>query len=263
MSTILQGKVAVITGGSKGIGKAIALALASEGARIAICGRDELALKQTRQELEEKLRADVVAVKANLVKANDIRRFVESVVKKFDWIDILVNNAGGASVGGISRVTDDDWENHLQVKLMGSIRMAREVIPIMRKAGGGRIINIAGIAGREPNPLLMIPGVVNAAILNFTKALAREVERDFIFVNAVNPGTTETGLTEEVFTALGELLEKVPDDIRQATAGAVPQGRLVRPEDIANAVVFLASDSSGFINGSSITIDAGRTAGIG
>lgn len=262
MNTSLQGKVAVITGGSKGIGKAIAFALATEGARIAICGREELTLKQTRQELEDRLRTDVVAMKANLLKANDIRRFVEAVLKKFDRIDILVNNAGGGHVGGIMKTTDDEWEYHIQLKLMGSIRMAREVIPAMRKAGGGRIINIVGIAGKEPSPLFMVPGVTNAALLNFTKALSKEVEKDFIFVNAINPGTAETGLTGEIFDSIAELTGRKPDDIRQATAGAFPQGRLVRPEDIANAVVFLASDAASFINGISINIDAGRTAGL-
>ena len=183
MNTNLQGKVVLISGASKGIGKAAALMLATEGARLALCARDEKALKLAADEIQAQTHADVLTVKANMTKSNDIHRFVSAAINKFDHVDILINNAGGANVGGILTTTDEDWEYHIQLKLLGYIRMAREVIPYMKTNGGGKIINIVGMAAKEPNPLFMVPGVTNAALLNFTKSLSKELEKDNITVS--------------------------------------------------------------------------------
>ena len=262
MTTDLQGKVALVTGASKGIGKAIASMLATEGVRLAICAREEEALKLAAEEIQIQTHADIVAVKANMTKLNDIRRFVETAVKKFDRVDILVNNAGGAHVGGITATTDEEWEYHVTLKLLGYIRTAREVIPHMKAAGGGRIINIVGTAGKDPTPLMMVPGVTNAALLNFTKSLSRELESFHIRVNSINPGTTDTPLTEETFRALGEIFHKTSQEIRESAVQLSPQGRLATPEDVAKAVLFLSSGLSDFVNGISINVDAGKLAGL-
>ena len=262
MNTGLAGKVALITGGSKGIGKAIALLLATEGVRIAMCARDERHLKLAADEIQAATHADIIAVKANITKLNDIHRFVEAAVKKFNRLDILVNNAGGAHVGGIHNTTDEEWEYHIQLKLLGYIRMAREVIPHMRVNGGGKIINIVGIAAKEPNALFMVPGVTNAAILNFTKSLSKELEADRIHVNSINPGTTDTPLTMETFRSLATIFQKTPEEVRQSAARSSMQGRLASPEDVAKVALFLASDASSFINGTSINVDAGKSMGL-
>lgn len=221
----LQGKVALITGASRGIGKSVAERFAAEGVRLAICARGEDDLRRTADELTSQSRADVLAVKANVARLNDIRRFVSCAEKKFGRIDLLVNNAGGPLAGGILSVDDAAWEEALQLKLLGYVRMAREVVPRMRAGGGGRIINVAGMTGREPDPRAMVPGMINAAILNFTKSLARELEPDRIAVAAVSPGP----------------------------AGA---------EAVAEAILFLASDAGRSVNGSSINVDAGTSAGL-
>jgi len=262
MTTGLQGKVALVTGGSKGIGKAIALALAAEGVRLALCGRDERELKLAADEIQIHTHADVIAVKANTTKLNDIRRFVETAARKFNRIDILVNNAGGSHVGGLATTTDEEWEYQIQMKLLGYVRVAREVIPHMKKSGGGKIINLAGISGREPAPLFMVPGMMNAALLNFTKTLSKELEPHRIQVNAVNPGTTDTPLTAETFRALAELFQKTPQDMRKTASELSPQGTLATPNDIASVVLFLASDLSNFVNGISINVDAGKISGV-
>jgi NAD(P)-dependent dehydrogenase (short-subunit alcohol dehydrogenase family) len=262
MHTGLQGKVALITGASKGIGKAVALALAEEGVRLALCARDDRELKLASDEIQIHTKADIIAVKANVTKLNDIRRFVTAAVKKFTRIDILVNNAGGAHIGGIFQTTDEEWEYHLQLKLMGYIRMAREVIPPMRTAGGGKIINIIGTAGKEPNALYMVPGVTNGALINFSKSLSSELEPDNILVNSINPGTTDTPLTAETIAAMAQLLQKTPEEIRQSITDRCPQHRLATPEEIAKVVVFFASDAANFINGVSVNVDAGKVLGL-
>jgi 3-oxoacyl-[acyl-carrier protein] reductase/bacilysin biosynthesis oxidoreductase BacG len=262
MTTGLQGKVALITGGSRGIGKAIALALASEGVRLALCARDERELKLAADEIQIHTHADVIAVKANTAKLNDIRRFVETAARKFNRIDILVNNAGGIHIGGIETTKDEEWEYQIQMKLLGYIRVAREVLPHMKKTGGGKIINIIGVTARETAPLFMVPGVTNAALLNFTKTLSKELEPHHIQVNAINPGTTDTALTAETFRALAELFQKTPQEMRKTTSEISPQGTLASPHDIANCVLFLASDLSNFVNGISINVDAGKVSGV-
>lgn len=261
MTTELHGKVAVITGASKGIGRAIALAMASEGARLALCARDEAVLKQTADDIQARTHADLIAVKANMTKVNDIRRLVDATVKKFNRIDILVNNAGGAFIGGIFRPTDEEWDYHVQLKLLGYIRMAREVIPHMKAGGGGKIINIVGTAAREPSPLYLLPGVTNGGLLNFTKSLAKELEADKITVNCVSPGTTDTPLTEETFKTMAGIFQKTPEEIKASVEALSPLGRLATPEEIAAIVVFLSTNAASLINGISINADAGRILG--
>jgi NAD(P)-dependent dehydrogenase (short-subunit alcohol dehydrogenase family) len=257
----IQGKVVVVSGASRGIGKAIAFAFASEGARLALCARDDQALEHTATEIHSQTHADILALKANLTKVSDIRRFVAATVKKFGRVDILINNAGGAHVGGISETTDEEWEYHLQLKLLGTIRMSREVIPSMT-GGGGRIINIVGMAGKEPIPLMMVPGVTNGAILNFSKSLAHEVEKLGILVNCINPATTDTPLTVETMAKIATARQKSPEELRATMTASMPQGRFVTPEEIAQVALFLASDASRFISGTSINVDAGKSSGL-
>jgi NAD(P)-dependent dehydrogenase (short-subunit alcohol dehydrogenase family) len=262
MNTNIQGKVVLITGASKGIGKATAMRLAAEGARLALCARDEKALTLTADEIRAQTHADVLTVKANMTKINDIRRFVSGAVSKFDHADILINNAGGWNVGGILTTTDEDWEYHLQLKLLGYIKMAREVIPHMKINGGGKIINVVGMTAKEPGSLSIVQGVINAGLLSFTKSLSKELEADNITVNSINPTTTDTPLTEETFEKLAQLLQKSPEELRQSYKELMPGGKLVSTEDIAKVILFLASDSSSYINGTSINIDAGKSLGL-
>jgi 3-oxoacyl-[acyl-carrier protein] reductase len=259
----IQGKVILVTGASRGIGKAIAMMMAEEGARLAICARDDAALTLAADEIQARTKTDVIAVKANLTKTNDIQRFVDTAVKKYNRIDTLVNNAGGAHIGGLFQTTDEEWDYHVQLKLLGYIRVAREIVPHMRASGtGGKIINVVGTAGVEPTQHYMVPGVTNGALLNFTKALSKELEPDRITVNAVNPGTTDTPLTVETFNTLAQILQKTPDEVRQMYIERSPLRRLATPEDVARVVAFLASDAAGFVNGISVNVDAGKILGL-
>lgn len=261
MNTGLHGKVVIVTGASRGIGKAIAYALANEGARLMLCARGEEELKQVENEIKEKFHTEIYTVKANISKLNDIKRVVAKTVAKYKRIDILVNNAGGSSIGGINQINDELIEDYFQVKLLGYIRAAREVIPYMQQQGGGKIINIIGVAGKEPSPIMMIPGIANSALLNFTKSLALEIAKDNITVNAVNPGFTETSSTESTLSSLATIQSKTVGEIRQVMTDANPFQRFARPEDIASAVIFFASETSAFISGISINVDGGMFRG--
>lgn len=257
----ITGKIAAITGASRGIGKTIALALASEGARLAICSREEADLKLTAEEIRVSTHTDVLAIKANTMKINDIRRFVGATIKKYGGIDILVNNAGGMPTGGIFATNDEEWEYHIQFKLLGYIRMCREIVPSMKSRGGGTIINITGTDGKEPEPLSMVAGVINAGLANLTKSLSKELAGDRITVNCINPAITDTPLTSERFKILSTLTHTSPEELRQHTIRRL-NGSLINPEDVAQAVLFLASDSARGISGSSITVDAGSLVGV-
>lgn len=238
------------------------MGLAAEGARVAICGRDERVLEQARDEIVEATRAEVICVKANMTRVNDIRRFFSTAHKKFNRIDILVNNAGARQIGTIEDITDGQWEEQIELKMLGYIRAAREVIPYMRQNGGGRIVNIADIAGREPSPQNIAPTVINAALIAMTKTLSKSLERDRIVVNAVCPGATDTMLTTEEIASLAVRTQKSPEEIRQGMIESSPLGRLAAPDEIARVAVFLASEAAGFINGVALNADAGKTAGV-
>lgn len=261
MNTGLHGKVAIVTGASRGIGKAIAFALANEGSRLVLCARGEEQLLKVEEEIKELFHTEVISVKANMTKSNDIKRVVSKAISKFKSVNILVNNAGSAHIGGIFEISDSDIEYHIHLKLMGYIRAARSVIPYMQQQGGGRIINIIGTAGKEPNPIMMLPGITNGALLNFTKSLASELAKYKITVNSVNPGTTLTPLTDETFNKLASLNGKTTEEIFTQLSSSNPLERLANPEDIASAVVFLASESASFISGISINVDGGMIRG--
>lgn len=261
MNTDLQGKAVVISGGTRGIGKAAAGLFAAQGCRVAVCGRDDDALKLTVEEIQAHTKTDIIGVKANTAKLNDIRRFVGAAARKFGRIDILVNNAGDAHIGGIAATTDEEWEYHIQLKLLGYIRMAREVIPHMKAGGvGGTIVNVVGMAGREPGPLFMLPGVTDGALLSFTKSLSRELAPDRIRVTAVNPGTVDTPLTERTVAALAGILNKPREEVLATLAS--PLGRLATADEVAAVILFLASGAGGSVNGTSLNVDAGRSLGM-
>ncbi len=261
MNTGLHGKVAMITGASRGIGKAIAFGLANEGARLVLCARNEEQLVKIEEEIKDLFHTEVISVKANMTKFNDIKRVVAKAIQKFKSINILVNNAGGAHIGGLFDMTDSDIEYHIHLKLIGYIRAAKSVIPYMQQQGGGRIINIIGTAGKEPNFTMMLPGITNGALLNFTKSLASELAKFKITVNSVNPGTTLTPLTDETLGKIAALNTETSEETYNKLALSNPLGRLANPEDIASTVVFLASEAASFISGISINVDGGMIRG--
>lgn len=258
----LQGKVAVITGASKGIGLATAATLVREGCDVAVSARDEAGLEQAKAELTSNGSGRVVTMAVDLSTAENMDRFVEFAVGELGGVDILVNAAGSAPPGTVDTLTEDHWDLALNLKLRGFIRATRAVLPHMKTRGGGRIVNIAGTAGKQPDSWMLTSGTVNAAVLALTRAVASQVAADGITVNAVCPGPTGTqrwaGLTGFYSSLHGLDAEGAEASILES----IPMGRIAAPAEVADLVAFLASERAEYVTGVSIEIDGGATRGI-
>jgi 3-oxoacyl-[acyl-carrier protein] reductase len=255
----LSGKTALITGGTSGIGLAIAQRLGAEGCRLAICGRERKKLDAAVTMLQP---AETKGFVADVCKPADIAALVDDVVETFGGVDIVVSNAGTHIAGRIDEVATDDLVRHFHTKVVGPWELARRVAPHMRRQGGGRFIVIIGQTGKVPQANAIASTITNAAQHAFVKSLSDELAPDRILVNAVCPSRIKSPLTDtlklynEVY--LGRSLEQ-----QESQWGAeVPLGRWGTPDDIANAVTFLASDRAGFIVGANIDVDGGHQRSI-
>ncbi|MFQ5571571.1 MAG: SDR family oxidoreductase [Rhodothermales bacterium] len=259
METGLGGKVAMVSGASKGIGKAIAWALAAEGVQLSLCARTEQLLRAVAEEVQAKYHVACLPHVADLSHAEGIRGWVHATLERFGGIDILVNNAGAAQGGPFLTLPDQAWWDSWQLKLFGYIRVAREVFPHLQRRGGGRIINIIGVAGVQMFPNYMIGGAANAALLNFTKALADEGAPHGILITGVNPGPIHTERWDGLLLKWGETKGVSPKEAEAELLRDVPLRRAGLPEEVASLVVFLASELSTYITGTTIAIDGGTT----
>ena len=256
MNLGLGGKVALVTGASRGIGKAIAQSLLNEGCSVGICGRDADRLDVAVGELS-KIGPRAFGIPTDVNDDAAVRRFVSTAVEAFGRIDILVNNAGTHLRGTVETTTRAILEQQLRDKVFGFFAMIQAVLPIMKRQRDGRIVNIVGQAARHPHPDRFPSGVTNAAVMAMTKSVADAVARDNIRVNSVCPQYIESEL-------LASLIDKEMRErkIDRATASAGfsranPLGRTGKPEEVADLVAFLVSDSSNFTTGSSVSVDGG------
>ena len=256
----LRGRVALITGGSRGIGKATAVALAQEGCDISICARGG--------ELEEAIAdikakgpgVSVLAVRADIGNPADVKQFVAASAQRFGHIDILVNNAGAGRLSDLMELPEDEFRRNMDLMLFGLIQCSKEVIPYMRKQGWGRIINISSIFGKQPGGLLDYD-CIKSAVIMFGKDLANYVAKDNILVNTVCPGPIYTQLwmgPGKLADQLGQIMGMPgPEAAKQYAAQNIPLGHHGDPEDVANMVAFLASEKAKFITGQAINVDGG------
>jgi NAD(P)-dependent dehydrogenase (short-subunit alcohol dehydrogenase family) len=247
----LEGRRGLVTGGSKGLGEAIARELVSEGARVAICSRNEQEVTATAEEVGAEY-----SQAADVTDPEQVRDLVARTAEALGGIDFLVNNAGGAHPGTFETLSDEDWVADLDVKLFSLIRCSREVLPHLRAAGGGRIINIGAVYSRYPDPTFFATSVNRAAGNSFTKTLALDVAKDNILVNGVNIGFVITPQWENI--RLRRAPESTPKDFfDRFAAQEVPLGRFGLPDEVSGLVAFLLSDRATYITGASIDVAGG------
>src|SRR5262245_52903054 len=259
----IERKAAIVTGGSRGIGRETARALLQAGARVAICARGKDALAQTRDQLARETGGEVVAVACDTSVEADIERLVGDAVARFGCVDLLVNNAGTMYSGRFDRLTDRGLQTQLDTKLFGFLRAIRLVIPHMKTRRWGRIVNVIGGAGKEPDPYMLGSGIVNSSLLNLTKTLSTELGEHNVLVNAVCPGWVDTGMWRRNAAGLqAELNVASEDEARRLAARKNALSRFGRPEELAAAIAFLCSERASFITGVSLNVDGGRLKGL-
>jgi len=258
MDLRLKGKTAAVTGGSEGIGKGIALALAKEGVDVAICARRMEPLKAAADEIAKATGRKIVPITADLRNDTDAKAFIEQAHKALGRIDVMVNNAGSAAGGVIEHLTEDDWEKGLQLKFMGYVRCLRYVLPLMRAQGGGRVVNLIGNDGVKPSYWEICPGAANAAGQNLTLSLAGQYGKEKITFVAVNPGPVRTERWAGLVDAMARDMNIPREDADKLAPASIPVGRIAEVEEVANLVVMLASPLMEMVNGTMIEIDGGQ-----
>ena len=258
----LNNKVALVAAASQGLGKASALALAREGARLVICSRSEQGIKKTAEEIKSKTGATVVPVVADVSKEADIEKFVATAIKEFGTVHVLVNNAGGPPTGHVLKVTDEEWAKGVQLTLMSVVRFIRAVLPHMEKQHWGRIISIVSIAAKQPIDDLLISSTLRPGILGLTKVLSNQYAKDNITVNTICPGLILTKRQEELSASRAADKKMTLEEYLSDNAKAIPAGRLGRPEEIGNVVAFFASEQASYVNGVNLLVDEGAARGI-
>jgi NAD(P)-dependent dehydrogenase (short-subunit alcohol dehydrogenase family) len=258
MDLNLRDKVAVVTGGSAGIGLAIAQGLAREGVHLILCARQEERVKTIAQSIQKQNGVRAVGIRADLSREQDIHRFVDELKKEFQGIDILINNAGTGSEETIMEASDEKWQYYWDLHVMAAVRLSRDLVPLMRAQGGGIILNNASICATQPLGYEPIYNTTKAALVMFSKCLANELIKENIRVNTVNPGLVQTPDWEKTAKLLTEgkeisweaYLEKIAKD-------NAPIGRFATPEEVANLFVFLCSPRASYCVGSTYYIDGG------
>ena len=264
MDLNLAGKIAVVTGGSAGIGLACAKTLYVEGAHVVIAAHEgvEDAATSIQRMAGEKEKAGVLAVECDLSKADQANEVVVQAIESFGEPDILVNCAGAARAGAFLELSDQDFLDAWNLKLLGYIRMIKAVVPHMMKQKDGRIINIVGAAAKTPSATFLTGSTANAALINFTRGISKELAAHNIRINAISPAPTETErakrLSEQTAKARGVSIEEVMAESTQS----IPMGRMIKPQEIASLAAFLLSDLAASITGAEVLIDGGLTPGI-
>ena len=261
MDLELEGKVAIVTGGSEGIGRGSAVRLCEEGAKVTICARRADVLDRAAEDIRSRSGGEVLAVPGDVCREDDVERVVSATVERFGGIDVLVNNAGGRRAYPFLEASEAVWREDIEIKVFGAIRFSRAVLPHLRARGGGRIINMTTPAGKLPGKNALPTSASRALGINLTKAMANEYAPENILVNAICIGLTRSAQHERRWKRdgrSGETLEAYYERIGKK----VPVGRFAEPEEVGDLVAFLASARAAFITGTAINIDGGASGAV-
>jgi len=262
MDLELKDKVAIVGGASKGLGRACAEVLAEEGAKVAVCSRNQADLEKAAQEIRDGSGTDVLALAGDLDKHETIRGLIAATVARFGRLDILVNNSGGPPLARALSATEEQWATAVERSLLFFARMSREAVPHMKRQGGGRIVNILASTVYQPIPNLALSGATRMGVVAFAKSLADEVGRDGILVNNVCPGSI---LTDRMRSNVAARAKELGVSLEQGLADRAAEtavGRIGEPRELAHLVAFLASGKSSYITGTTMLVDGGLVRSI-
>ncbi len=253
----LRGKVAAVYGASRGLGRAAAEALAAEGARVAVIARQAPALRDAAAEIARATGSEVVPITCDVSQPGEARRSVQDVARHFGGLDILVNNSGGPKAGSFDTLAETDYSHAVDLLFLSVVRTCLEAVPLMRRRGGGRIINITSVTVKQPEKNLLLSNAVRPAVVGFAKSLALELAAERITVNCVAPGYTRTERVIELNAANAAREGTTPDAIEQRLVSSIPMQRLGEPQELAALIAFLASAQAAYITGATLQVDGG------
>jgi 3-oxoacyl-[acyl-carrier protein] reductase len=262
MDSGLKNRVAIVAASSQGIGRATAEAFAAEGCRVAICARTPQTLQAAADQIRKQYNAEVFAEAFDVTDADALHRFVENVVAKFGSVDICITNAGGPPAKGFLAATLDEWRKAVDLNLLSTVYFAREVIPHMQRKHWGRIVTITSITTKQPVADLVLSNSVRSAVVGFVKSLSNEFGKDGILVNNVAPGYTATDRLKDLAQARSKSQGKTEAEISEGWAADTPLKRLGEPREVADAIVWLASERASYITGQTILVDGGLYRGL-
>ncbi|TFG24859.1 MAG: SDR family oxidoreductase [Promethearchaeota archaeon] len=257
----LEGKVCLVLASSKGLGMACAQEFYREGAHVVICSRSHENLMQAREHIEKQVSSHgsnkLLAVVADLQHEDQISSLVEKTIQEFGRIDILVHNAGGPPSAPIEKISQKDWKNSIDLNLLSFIRITYEILPYMQKQKFGRIIAITSVSVKQPLDNLVLSNTTRLGVVGFAKSLANEYAKDNILVNVVCPGPNLTDRMKELIDSTVQTTGRSEEEVMKNWIDQIPLGRLGKPEELANLVVFLASKKASYITGTTIQVDGG------
>ncbi len=261
MDLRLKDKRALVTGSSRGLGYATALALAKEGCKVAINGRDEVKIKAVAEKLSRETGTQVVGLAGDVSLPDVPQELVEQTAEAFGGLDILITNTGGPTPGAIDSLDEAAWQKGIDLCLMAHVRLIKSALPYLRKSDSASILTVTSLSVKQPIQNLLISNSVRSATVGLTKSLALELGKEGIRVNSILPGWTETERVTELMTARAKANSSTAEEEAKRQAAESPLGRMAQPEEFANAAVFLVSPAASYITGVMLSVDGGMYKG--
>ena len=258
----LKDRVVIVAASGQGIGRATAEAFAAEGCKLAICARSTQSLRLAAGTIAGKHKVPVHCEGLDVRDAAAVRQFVANVAERYGGVDVCVTNAGGPPAKGFLATTDEDWQGAVELNLLSVVHFARAVIPHMQKKKWGRLITITSLTVKQPVDQFVLSNAVRAGVVGLVKSLANEFGKDGILVNNVGPGYTATARLKELARSQAQAAGVSEEEIFQRWAAGSPLNRIARPEEVADAIVWLASERASFITGQTILVDGGAYKGL-